>query len=91
MLSSLAIEHLRSQYTEQNVPVLCTYLNYKEQDIQSPRNLIASLLKQLVEFRNYAYCSDDLLDSYREKARGASLSTKELQKAFCSEISHYDR
>ena len=91
MLSSLVVEHLRTHFREQNVPILCMYLNHKEQNTQTPQTLIASLLKQLVQYRNYAFCSDELVERYKEKARGSSLGKKDLQNAFCSEITHYDR
>ena len=91
MLSSTVVEHLRSVFKEQNVPVLCTYLNYKEQNSQNPRTLVGGLLKQLVEHNNYAYCSDDLIKKYKEKSRGTGLSKKDMQAAFCSQITHYER
>ena len=91
MFSSMVVEHLRDQFKEKNVPVLCMYLNYKEQNSQDPRTLIGSLLKQLVQYKSYASCSDDLVRRYREKPKGTSLGKKDMQAAFCSEILRYER
>lgn len=52
---------------------------------------MGSLLKQLVQYRDYKFCSDDLIKRYKEKARGVGLSLQELQEAFGSEIMHYER
>lgn len=73
------------------MPVLCMYLNHKEHDTQNPRTLIGSLLKQIVQYNDYDFCSEDLVRKYKGKAKGTSLSRKELQEAFCSEIMHYER
>ncbi|KAL8654743.1 MAG: hypothetical protein Q9210_001326 [Variospora velana] len=91
MLSSIVIEHLRTRFKSREIPILCLYLNHKEQSVQSPRTLMGSLLKQLVQYRDYKFCSDDLIKRYKEKARGVGLSLQELQEAFCSEIMHYER
>ncbi|KAL8973882.1 MAG: hypothetical protein Q9197_001884 [Variospora fuerteventurae] len=86
MLSSIVIEHLKTRFKSCEIPILCLYLNHKEQSVQSPRKLMGSLLKQLVQYRDYKFCSDDLIKRYKEKARGVGLSLQELQEAFCSEI-----
>lgn len=91
MLSSIVIEYLRTEFAASRMPVLCIYLNHKEQNAQTPRALMGSLLKQLIQYRDYEFCSDDLIRRYKEKARGTGLSLKELQGTFCSEITHYER
>lgn len=91
MLSSLAVAQLRSHFTPQNIPVLCLYLNHKKQNSQTPRNLIAALLKQLIQFDNYAYCSPELIDRYEERGFAPILGQAETEAAFCAEMKHYDR
>ncbi|KAL9017977.1 MAG: hypothetical protein Q9185_004722 [Variospora sp. 1 TL-2023] len=46
--------------------------------------------KSTVQYRDYKFCSDDLIKRNKEKARGVVLSLQELQEAFCSEIMHYE-
>ncbi|KAL8903177.1 MAG: hypothetical protein Q9207_004099 [Kuettlingeria erythrocarpa] len=91
MLSSIVIEYLRTEFAASRMPVLCIYLNHKEQNAQNPRALMGSLLKQLIQYRDYDFCSDNLIRRYKEKARGTGLSLKELQETLCSEITHYER
>lgn len=91
MLSCLAVDHLRKSYEDTQVPVLCMYLNHKEQNTQTSGNLIGGLLRQLLEYRNYAFCSSDLIDLYNQKGKRSRLNKKELQQAFCNEISFHER
>ncbi|MDI1489136.1 MAG: hypothetical protein OHK93_008414 [Ramalina farinacea] len=91
MLSCLAVEHLRKAYENTRVPVLCIYLDHKEQNTQTSGNLIGGLLRQLLEYRNYAFCSSDLINLYNRKGKRSRLTKKELQQAFCNEICTYER
>lgn len=88
MLSSIVVEHLRTVYKEDNIPVLCMYLNHKEQSTQTQRNLMGSLLRQLVQ---HGYCSDDLRKRYENKPKGTKLNKRELQEVLCLAINHHER
>jgi hypothetical protein len=46
---SIVVNHLQTSFKDGNVVVACIYCNYKEHTLQTATNLIASLLKQLVE------------------------------------------
>lgn len=91
MLSSLAVKDLRKHFTPQNVPVLCLYLNHKEQNTQTPRKLVAALLRQLIQFNNYANCSPAMVEQYEQRAIQPNLGLTDVQAAFCAEIKHYER
>lgn len=91
MLTCLAVDHLRKHYENTQVPVLCIYLNHKERNTQTPANLIGGLLRQLLEYRNYAFCSKHLIDLYNRTGKRSRLTKNELQQAFCHEIRTHDR
>ena len=91
MLSCLAVDHLRKSNENTRVPVLCMYLNHKEQNTQTAGNLIGGLLRQLLEYRNYALCSSELIELYNRKGKRSRLTKNELQNAFCSEIRTHER
>jgi hypothetical protein len=46
---SVVINHLQTKFKGENVAIMFIYYNYHEQDIQTVSNLLASLLKQLVQ------------------------------------------
>lgn len=50
VIRSIVVEHLQKVFKDDNtVATTCIYLNYKEQNEQNVSNLIASLLKQMVQ------------------------------------------
>lgn len=51
VLSSVVINEMCSAFPE--IPVLCVYLEKTEGHIQTPKNIRGSLLKQLIQFREY--------------------------------------
>jgi hypothetical protein len=70
--------------------VLCIYCNYKEQIAQTVSNLIASLLRQLVQDRSVI--SDDIKMFYeRHQYRGTSPTLDEYTHVFNSEIGTYSK
>ncbi|KAL9124402.1 MAG: hypothetical protein Q9217_006264 [Psora testacea] len=89
MLVSLTIEHLRSYYSDRNIPVLGVYLNHKEHKSQTLKNLIGGLLRQLIQYRNYAFCPEELVKTYEEKSKG--LSINEMRQAFCEQCTNHER
>jgi len=48
-ISSIVVDHLRTFFQDPKVAITCIYCNYKEQTTQTVSNLIASLLKQMVQ------------------------------------------
>jgi len=54
VLISMVIEHLWSEFqNDSNIGVAFLYCNYKSQQIQKPTDLLASLLKQLVQEQSF--------------------------------------
>lgn len=51
VLSSVVINEISSGFPE--IPVLCVYLEKTEGHVQTPKNIRGSLLKQLIQFREY--------------------------------------
>ena len=49
MLSSTVVEHLKKTLDNDTIRTLCIYCNHKDQHVQTPVNLVASLLKQLIQ------------------------------------------
>ncbi|KAJ7266774.1 ankyrin repeat domain-containing protein [Mycena rebaudengoi] len=48
VLSSAVVDYLREKFPSPNVGVACTYLNHKEMDMQTPKNILAGLWRQLI-------------------------------------------
>ncbi|KAJ7258235.1 ankyrin repeat-containing domain protein [Mycena rebaudengoi] len=48
VLSSIAVDHLRTSFSGTNVGVACAYLNHKETEAQSPANILAGLWRQII-------------------------------------------
>ncbi|KAG8528409.1 uncharacterized protein KY384_007327 [Bacidia gigantensis] len=94
MLSTRIIEHLRTYQNEHHkgkkIPILCAYLNHKEQDKQSLSNILGSLLKQLILYTKPASCSDDLVKAYDAKWP-SRFDEREMANAFRREILEFDR
>ena len=63
MLASITVDHLQRAFHQKTVPVTYIYCDYKRQDEQTPANLIASILKQLLQ-----HC-DSIPESVRRSHR----------------------
>ncbi|KAH6675779.1 ankyrin repeat-containing domain protein [Halenospora varia] len=89
VLSSIVVEHLVQESPE--TPVLCIYLEKIETMSHTRKNLLGSLLKQLVQFKESGV-SPAIRDTY-EKARrmGTSPSEPEMTLLLKSEIESYQR
>ncbi|KAJ7266837.1 ankyrin repeat-containing domain protein [Mycena rebaudengoi] len=48
VLSSTVVDYLREKSPSPNVGVACAYLNHKETDMQTPKNILAGLWRQLI-------------------------------------------
>ena len=49
MLASITVDHLQRAFRQKKIPVTYIYCDYKRQHEQTPANLIASILKQLLQ------------------------------------------
>ncbi|RMJ16034.1 hypothetical protein CDV36_004270 [Fusarium kuroshium] len=67
-LASMVIEWLRSQHQGTGAAVIYLYCSYKEEGVQTPREMIGSLLKQVVQHK--AALPDGLRHLYDKHARG---------------------
>lgn len=91
VLSSIVVDHLKKRFDNQNVPILCMYLNYKESCIQTLENLIGSLLKQLVQYQEENFRSTEIKRLFREAQNETRLTLSELEKVLRSEIMAFQR
>lgn len=64
MLASIAIDHLQSTLRHKNIPVIYIYCDYKRQQEQTLINLMASILKQLLQHRTLV--PDGVMSSYHQ-------------------------
>ena len=62
MLASIAIDHLQNTLGHKNIPVVYIYCDYKRQQEQTPINLMASILRQLLQYRILVH--DRVMHSY---------------------------
>lgn len=85
------VDHLKNRFVNQNVPVLCMYLNYKESRVQTLENLIGSLLKQLVQYQGDNFQSTEIKRLFREAQNEARLTFNELDRVLRSEIEAFER
>lgn len=82
------VNHLREQLSDANIGIACIYCNYKEEHMQSPVNLIASLWAQLVQ--NSGSLSSEVKDLYRTRIHQHSPPTlSDVSKLLQSEIGRY--
>ena len=88
-LASIVVEHLKRTLKWQNVAVLIIYCGYNDAKSQSVDNLIAALIKQLLQFRSDV--SKDLKELYKNHSRTDVFpSLEKLTDILRAEISKYD-
>jgi ATP/maltotriose-dependent transcriptional regulator MalT len=85
------VEHLETMFEDDDrVAVACIYCNYKEQAEQTVANLVASLLKQLIQGSHANF--DKVHSLYaRHRKRNSRPSLEELSRALESEIRTYSK
>ena len=89
-IKSIVVYHLQKIFKGDNVAVACIYCNYKEQIEQTVSNLVASLLKQIVQDRYGA--SDNVKSLYELHNHQSTRPTlDELTTALKSEIGAYSK
>src|SRR5882672_9098600 len=90
MLRSIAIDCLQRAFQGQDVATTFIYCNHKEQAKHTVRELIASILKQLVQDHPaISEWAKALYDRHNSKATYPSL--KELTEALRMEVGRYSR
>jgi hypothetical protein len=85
------VNHLHKLFkNETEIGIACIYCNYKEKVAQTPVNLVASLLRQLVQ--EHSPLSNDVKDLYGECIkRGTRPALSEISRILQSEITKYSK
>jgi hypothetical protein len=87
---SIVVNHLETLFECGNIGILCIYCNYKEQTTQTVTNLIASLLKQLIQ--DCPAISDNVKLFYnRHQHRTTDPSLEEITAAWEKEVKAYSK
>ncbi|MCJ1282267.1 hypothetical protein MMC26_001590 [Xylographa opegraphella] len=90
LLASVVVDYLQQQFPESSFLTMCIYCNYKEKDNQTVHDLLASLLKQLVQ--DCGSLSDNVKALHKDHvARNARLGPEDLIQALQYEIGIYRR
>ena len=86
------INYLKREFEDQNIPVICLYIDYKESKAQTRENLLGSLLKQLVQLKRSEPISLSLREAYTSaKAIKAKATATELRELLKAELLNYNR
>ncbi|KAL9045843.1 MAG: hypothetical protein Q9214_001186 [Letrouitia sp. 1 TL-2023] len=93
ILTSIAVEHIRETHKDRlgnKVGVACIYCNYKEQHVQSPLNLIASVWMQLVQGKDIV--SDKVKSIYEGHFdKGTRPNLKKVYEILQAEVQKYEK
>lgn len=77
MLVSLVINHLQRLSSKENIATAFIYCDYKRQDEQTPLNLTASVIEQLLQHQDSI--PENILKMYqRHHGKGTKLSPEEV-------------
>lgn len=87
-LSSIVVQHLRTNLPGDNIGVGAIYLNYKENDAHSPSKLLAALWRQLV-LKKPISTVEELYNKHREP--GTRPSMDDDLRVLRSVISEYSK
>jgi hypothetical protein len=85
---SIAVDHLQTFFEGQDVAVACVFCNYKEQSTQTVSELLASVLKQIVQDQSVA---SDNMKTFYKKFRSRRPKLAELANALQSEIGTFTK
>ncbi|KAL9617060.1 MAG: hypothetical protein Q9160_008133 [Pyrenula sp. 1 TL-2023] len=93
MLSSMIINYLQGNFDQAKRPVLCLYMNYKEDKMHTREHLFGSLLKQLLQLgASQRPLPTELVDYYeRAMSIGAKAKFREINQILRNELSTYER
>ncbi|KAJ7589343.1 hypothetical protein C8J56DRAFT_32657 [Mycena floridula] len=89
ILSSIIVEHLHSAFSQPKIAVISIYCDYRQQEEQTPTQLLRSILKQLVQ--QHPVLSDHALTLHTSLSQGAHPSIAELFAALQAEVSLYSQ
>ncbi|KAJ7589364.1 Pfs, NACHT and ankyrin domain protein, partial [Mycena floridula] len=90
ILSSIIVEHLRSAILQPKIAVICIYCDYRQQEAQTPIQLLGSVLKQLAQ--QHPVLSDHLLTLHKTcLSQCAHPSIAELFAALQTEVLLYSQ
>ena len=88
-LASIVVQHLKKLYKEQNTAVLVIYCGYNEAKSQSIDNLVAALIKQILQIRPKV--SNELKQLYGHHSRtGIFPSLQQLTEVLRAELAQYE-
>jgi len=74
MYRSVVVDHLRRSYRKPNeVGVACIYCQHKDREVQNPRNLLASLWRQLYD--TDTSLPDDVQELYKRRIKSNTEAT----------------
>lgn len=90
ILTSLVIDHLQTQYQSENFRVAYAFCNYGRRDEQTPKTLLATLLRQTIQGKAQIDTHVTRLYESRDSA-GSLLSREVIMEALVSSISSYSR
>ena len=82
------INHLQSIFKDDNTAITFIYCNFGERNVQTVQNLVASLLKQIVQDRGVI---SDVVKSLYKDHRNTPPTLDEYTKALQSEIKMFSR
>ena len=85
------VNDLQRKFESQDVRVLCLYLNYMENNIQTLENLFGSLLKQLFQYQASVPGYSHAKELYQRAMGIAQPSLNEIHRVLSSEIMTYRR
>jgi hypothetical protein len=87
---AIAVDHLQTLFKGKDVAVACIFCNYQERSTQSLEELVASILKQIIQ--NRALASESIkafCEDFRDKQQRPRLTN--LVDALRSEIQRYSK
>ncbi|MCJ1392629.1 hypothetical protein MMC18_005499 [Xylographa bjoerkii] len=90
VLASIVVDYLQKKFPETSVLTTCIYCNYKEKDNQTAQDLLASVLKQLVQGCDWV--SEDIKALHKDHIkRNVRLPREDLIQALQSDIARFRR
>ncbi|KAI9700941.1 MAG: hypothetical protein M1820_006586 [Bogoriella megaspora] len=93
ILSAFTAEYLQKRFYYSKSPVLCVYLEQKNQKNQTPVILLGDLIKQFLQVNESQRVPDRLKTAYRKAKvkQTTTLSEQDLVEIFVQMVDSYDR
>ncbi|KAJ7238153.1 hypothetical protein C8J57DRAFT_1566206 [Mycena rebaudengoi] len=86
VLLSIAVDHLRTRFSDGDLGVACAYLNHKETEAQSPANILAGLWKQII-FQKPISADSPVQKLYlKHQEQSTRPSADEVYSVLCSAV-----